>query len=74
MHGLDRFSEDLDFSLLEPDHSFDMASWEMPVIRELGAFGIDAAVSPAKGKRPVPPFYLPETKRVILGVWESLYN
>ncbi|KZD16155.1 MAG: hypothetical protein AO396_04900 [Candidatus Fermentibacter daniensis] len=54
VHGMDRFSEDLDFSLLEPDHSFDMASWEMPVIRELGAFGIDAAVSPAKGKPPSP--------------------
>ena len=51
-----------------------MASWGMPVIRKLGAFGIDAAVSPTKGKQPIPPFYLPETKRVILGVWESLYN
>lgn len=52
VHGLDRFSEDLDFSLLEPDPAFDMASWGMPVIRELGAFGIDAAVAPAKEKLP----------------------
>lgn len=54
VHGLDRFSEDLDFSLLEPDPSFDMASWGMPVLRELGAFGMSAAVSPSKDRLPGP--------------------
>ncbi len=54
VHGLSRFSEDLDFSLIEPDPSFDMASWGMPVIRELGAFGIDAAATPSKNKLPGP--------------------
>lgn len=54
VHGLERFSENLDFSLLEPDPAFDMASWSMPVIRELGAFGMNASMSPAKDRMPGP--------------------
>ena len=74
VHGLDRFSEDLDFSLLEPDHLFDMASWRMPVICELGAFGIDVAVSPAKEKPPGLPFTYRRQRKKVFGIWESLYN
>jgi predicted nucleotidyltransferase component of viral defense system len=38
-HGLNRFSEDLDFALLTPDPTFDLASYLLPVARELSAFG-----------------------------------
>ena len=38
-HGLDRFSEDLDFSLLTPDSDFHLEKY-LPVLeRELGAYG-----------------------------------
>lgn len=39
LHGLDRFSEDLDFSLLKPDPAFDLAKYQEGLERELRAFG-----------------------------------
>ena len=42
-HGLNRFSEDLDFSLLEPDPAFDIMSYLQPVITEFAAMGISVA-------------------------------
>ncbi|HOC98773.1 MAG TPA: nucleotidyl transferase AbiEii/AbiGii toxin family protein [Myxococcota bacterium] len=44
-HGLGRFSEDLDFSLLEPDPAFDLGLWLEPVRQELASFGFDMEVS-----------------------------
>jgi predicted nucleotidyltransferase component of viral defense system len=44
-YGLDRFSEDLDFSLLEPDLNFDLATYSAAVQDELGAFGLDMTVT-----------------------------
>ena len=41
LYGLDRFSEDLDFSLLKVDPSFQLASYEKAVKDELNAFGFD---------------------------------
>ena len=43
-HGLERYSEDLDFSLIEPDNSFDLAAY-LPFVRdELGSFGFEMSV------------------------------
>ena len=41
LHGLDRFSEDLDFSLLAPDRSFDLSRYASSLEREVRAFGFD---------------------------------
>lgn len=44
-HGLERFSEDLDFSLMEPDPGFDLDTY-LPVVKdELASFGFDMDVS-----------------------------
>jgi predicted nucleotidyltransferase component of viral defense system len=40
-HGLDRFSEDLDFALLAPDPSFRLAPYLQMLTRELTAYGYD---------------------------------
>ena len=45
LHGLDRFSEDLDFSLLEKDPEFDIAYYFPFVIDEFEALGISISLS-----------------------------
>ncbi len=50
-HGLDRFSEDLDFSLVEPDSGFNLGRY-LPFVRdELGAWGFEIEVE-VKAKIP----------------------
>ena len=44
LYGLDRFSEDLDFSLLMPDKSFDISTYEKSLARELAAFEFEVSV------------------------------
>jgi hypothetical protein len=44
LHGLDRYSEDLDFSLLAPDDSFDLKGHVERLREELSAFGFDLSV------------------------------
>ena len=44
LHGLDRFSEDLDFSLLKPEKNFDLASYNQAIKDELMSFGFDVIV------------------------------
>ena len=44
LYGLDRFSEDMDFSLLVPDESFDISSYEKSLARELAAFEFEVTV------------------------------
>ncbi len=44
LHQLDRFSEDLDFSLLTPDSTFDLKSYEKSVQQELESLGFTAQV------------------------------
>jgi hypothetical protein len=39
LHGLDRYSEDLDFSLLAPDAGFSLGVFGEALKREIGAFG-----------------------------------
>ena len=41
LYGLDRFSEDLDFSLLEPRPDFDLSGYSTALEKELKAFGFD---------------------------------
>ena len=44
LYGLDRFSEDLDFSLIEPDPNFDLSVYEDIVIETLHSFGFDVSI------------------------------
>ncbi len=44
MYGLDRFSEDLDFTLLEPNPKFKLDKYFSGLARELSAFGFDCAL------------------------------
>jgi len=44
LYGLDRFSEDLDFSLLSPMEDFDFSGYTAALQKELAAFGFDVRV------------------------------
>jgi hypothetical protein len=44
LHGLDRFSEDLDFSLLAPSPDFNLARYTASLEEELPAFGFNVRV------------------------------
>lgn len=44
LYGLDRFSEDLDFSLLEPSPDFNLARYTASLEEELSAFGFNVRV------------------------------
>jgi hypothetical protein len=44
LYGLDRFSEDMDFSLLEPSVSFDITNFTAFLEREINGFGFDIRV------------------------------
>jgi predicted nucleotidyltransferase component of viral defense system len=43
-HDLDRFSEDLDFSLIKPDASFDLSIYFQAIRDELNSYGFDMEV------------------------------
>ena len=45
LHNLNRFSEDLDFSLLEPDINFDLSKYNEAIQRELTSFGFKVAIT-----------------------------
>jgi len=44
LYGLDRFSEDIDFSLLQPAKDFDLTDYTAFVKKEMEAFGFDVHV------------------------------
>jgi predicted nucleotidyltransferase component of viral defense system len=44
LHGLDRFSEDLDFSLIAPDENFDLSKYEDAIIEALHSFGFEVTI------------------------------
>ncbi len=44
LYGLDRFSEDLDFSLITPDANFDLSVYENVVIEALHSFGFEVTI------------------------------
>lgn len=46
LHGLDRFSEDLDFSLLQPDPQFSLQRFSAALEEEVRAFGFNLRVEP----------------------------
>jgi predicted nucleotidyltransferase component of viral defense system len=46
LYGLDRFSEDIDFSLLQPAKGFDLTDYTAFVKKEVEAFGFDVQISP----------------------------
>ena len=43
LHGLDRFSEDLDFSLLRPSKSFDLSRYAQALEMEMESFGFEVS-------------------------------
>ncbi len=48
LYGLDRFSEDLDFSLLQPSPGFSLGSYADALRRELASFGFDVSFESRK--------------------------
>ncbi len=46
LYNLDRFSEDMDFSLLAPNPSFDLNKYDKAILTELRAYGFDAEFTP----------------------------
>lgn len=46
LYGLDRYSEDLDFSLLMPEQSFSLARYGSALERELASFGFEVSFEP----------------------------
>jgi predicted nucleotidyltransferase component of viral defense system len=44
LYGLDRFSEDLDFSLLAPKSDFDLSTYHEAIRQELLSFGFESSV------------------------------
>ncbi|MBN2250196.1 MAG: nucleotidyl transferase AbiEii/AbiGii toxin family protein [Campylobacterales bacterium] len=50
LHGLDRFSEDLDFSLIKADPDFDLVKYEDIVVETLQSFGFDVQIELKENK------------------------
>ena len=48
LYGMDRYSEDLDFSLLSPDKSFDLNIYSRALRKELLAYGFEVQVEPIR--------------------------
>ncbi len=48
LYKLDRFSEDMDFSLLRPDSSFKLDKYDSAILEELKAYGFEAEFKPKK--------------------------
>lgn len=53
-HHLDRFSEDLDFSLIKPDPNINIQTFLDKVADELGAFGFDMQIQEKVKENPSP--------------------
>ena len=71
LHGLDRFSEHLDFSLLHPNGSYDLGRYSRALQVELAAFGFEVeVVSKEKGTATAiqSPFLKADTLRQLLEV------
>lgn len=51
LYGLDRFSEDLDFSLLEPRPGFSLSRYTASLTREIESFGFEVEVTQKPGIR-----------------------
>jgi len=53
LYGLDRFSEDLDFSLLKPDHKFNFQPFLEGLQREMNSLGFFVDVKAKKKEPPI---------------------
>lgn len=51
MHGLNRFSEDLDFTLLKSDKTFELDHYNKAITEELNGFGFDVTFTKKKKNR-----------------------
>lgn len=54
LYGMDRFSEDLDFSLLTPATNFDLSRYSAAVERELRSFGFETRMTVREKKEESP--------------------
>lgn len=54
LYGMDRFSEDLDFSLLLPEPGFELARYGSAIERELRSFGFEARLTGREKKEAGP--------------------
>lgn len=54
LHGLDRYSEDLDFSLLKPDPSFSLGAYGDALKREIASFGFSVDFEHRKKRASAP--------------------
>ena len=52
LHGLDRYSEDLDFSLLKPDSTFTLGAYADALRREISSFGFHVEFESRRKTRP----------------------
>jgi hypothetical protein len=70
LYGLERFSEDLDFSLLAPDPAFDLSRYSGALEREIGSFGLDVQVTsdPTKSGAVKSAFLKANTVRQLINV------
>jgi hypothetical protein len=48
LYGLDRYSEDLDFSLLRPDTTFTLGAFGDALLREIRSFGFEVEFQPSE--------------------------
>ncbi len=53
LYGLDRFSEDLDFSLLQPKSVFDLSGYSKALQTEMQSFGFEVTVDSKEKRIPV---------------------
>src|SRR5271157_4585321 len=51
LYGLDRFSEDLDFSLLEPKPDFDLSKYCVALQTEMRSFGFEVTIESKEKRR-----------------------
>ncbi len=58
LHGLDRFSEDLDFSLMRVDPEFDLSKYEDAVVEALHSFGFEVSIQIKEKESPVKSAFL----------------
>lgn len=59
LHGLNRFSEDLDFALMAPDRSFRLEPYVPDIRREMAAYGYDIEfIDRSKAEQPVQKAFL----------------
>lgn len=52
LYQLDRFSEDLDFTLLKPDSSFSLSKYHAAVVAELKSFGFEVSITEKEKQDP----------------------